>query len=36
MDFFAWKLADMSGVPRELIEHELHIDPNAKLVKQRL
>jgi hypothetical protein len=25
----------MSGVPRELIEHELHLDPQAKLVKQR-
>jgi hypothetical protein len=26
----------MSGVPRKLIEHELHVDPNAKPVKQRL
>jgi hypothetical protein len=26
----------MLGVPRELIEHELHIDPKAKPVKQRL
>jgi hypothetical protein len=26
----------MPGVPRELIEHEQHLDPNAKLVKQRL
>jgi hypothetical protein len=26
-DIFAWKIADMSGVPRELIEHELHLDP---------
>jgi chaperone required for assembly of F1-ATPase len=26
----------MSSVPRELIEHELHVDPNAKLVKQCL
>jgi hypothetical protein len=24
----------MSGVPRELIEHELHLDPKAKPVKQ--
>jgi hypothetical protein len=24
------------GVPRELIEPELHLDPKAKLVKQRL
>jgi hypothetical protein len=26
----------MPGVPRELIEHEFHDDPNAKQVKQRL
>jgi hypothetical protein len=26
----------MSGVPRELIEHGLHLDPKAKPVKQRL
>jgi hypothetical protein len=26
----------MHGVPRELIEHELHLDPKAKPVKQRL
>jgi hypothetical protein len=26
----------MPGVPKELIEHELHLDPKAKPVKQRL
>jgi hypothetical protein len=26
----------MSGLPRELIEHELHVDTNAKPTKQRL
>jgi hypothetical protein len=26
----------MAGVPRELIEHELHLDPQAKPVKERL
>jgi hypothetical protein len=35
-DIFAWKPADMPGVPRKLIEHELHLNPKAKLVKQRL
>jgi hypothetical protein len=35
-DIFAWKPANMPGVPRELIEHELHLNPNAKPVKQRL
>jgi hypothetical protein len=35
-DIFAWKPIDMSGVPRELIEHKLHINPNFKPVKQHL
>jgi hypothetical protein len=35
-DIFAWKPADMPGVPREMIEHELHLDPQAQPVKQRL
>jgi hypothetical protein len=26
----------MHGAPRELIEHELHLDPKAKPIKQRL
>jgi hypothetical protein len=36
MDIFACKPADMPGVPRELIEHEIHLDPKAKPVKQHL
>jgi hypothetical protein len=28
------KATGMSRVPRELIEHELHLDPKAKPVKQ--
>jgi hypothetical protein len=35
-DIFAWKLVDMSGVLRDLIEHKLHLDPHAKPIKQRL
>jgi hypothetical protein len=35
-DIFAWKLAEMLGVPRELIEHKLHLDPLAKPIKQWL
>jgi hypothetical protein len=35
-DIFIWKSADMPGVPRELIEHELHLDPKAKPVNQWL
>ncbi|WVZ76155.1 LOW QUALITY PROTEIN: hypothetical protein U9M48_024153 [Paspalum notatum var. saurae] len=33
---FAWKPADMPGVPRELAEHQLKVFPNAKPIKQRL
>jgi len=36
IDVFAWKPADMPGVPQELIEHSLNISPTAKLVKQKL
>jgi hypothetical protein len=33
-DRLAWKPADMPGVPRELIEHELHLKPKAKPIKE--
>src|SRR4051812_49602834 len=32
----AWQPADMKGVPRELAEHSLNIDPKCKPVKQPL
>ena len=35
-DVFAWKPSDMPGVPRELAEHSLHVNPNAGPVKQGL
>ena len=35
-DIFAWKPSDMPGVPRELAEHTLNIDPKFKPVKQFL
>ena len=35
-DIFAWKPSDMPGVPRELAEHTLNVDPKYKLVKQFL
>ena len=28
-DVFAWKPADMPGVPKELIEHSLNVNPTA-------
>jgi hypothetical protein len=33
-NIFAWKPADMPGVPRELIEHKLYLDPHTKPVKK--
>ena len=35
-DMFAWKLANMPGVPREKIEHSLNVSPIAKSFKQQL
>ena len=35
-DIFAWKPSDMPGVPRELAEHTLNVDPKFKPVKQFL
>ena len=35
-DVFAWKPADMSGVPREKIEHSLNVSSIAKPIKQKL
>jgi hypothetical protein len=35
-DIFAWKPADMPGVPKKLIEHCLKVDPKATSKKQRL
>jgi hypothetical protein len=33
---FAWCPSDMPGVPRELVEHALNVDPKARPVKQHL
>ena len=33
---FTWKLADMPGVPKELIEHSLNVNPTATPKKQHL
>jgi hypothetical protein len=35
-DIFAWKPADMPGVPRNLIEHSLNVDPRAIPKRQHL
>ena len=36
MVIFAWQPSNMSGVPRELAEHYLNINPGAKPVKQAM
>jgi hypothetical protein len=35
LDVFAWQISDMPGIPREVIEHRLRIDPAFKLIKQK-
>jgi hypothetical protein len=35
LDVFTWKISDMLGIPREVIEHKLVIDPLYKPVKQK-
>jgi hypothetical protein len=35
-EIFAWCPSDMPGVPRELVEHALNVDPKAKPFKQPL
>jgi hypothetical protein len=32
---FAWQISDMSGIPREVIEHKLCINPVFKPIKQK-
>jgi hypothetical protein len=31
----AWQISNMSGIPREVIEHKLGIDPSYKPVKEK-
>lgn len=35
-DVLAWKPSDMSGVPREVIEHRLGMDLNARPLRQKI
>jgi hypothetical protein len=35
LDVFAWLISDMPGIPREVIEHKLGIDPAFKPIKQK-
>nr|AAP06851.1 putative polyprotein [Oryza sativa Japonica Group]ABF95101.1 retrotransposon protein, putative, unclassified [Oryza sativa Japonica Group] len=35
-DVFAWRPADMPGVPREVIEHRLAVRPGARPIRQKV
>jgi hypothetical protein len=35
LDVFAWQISDMPGIPKEVIEHRLGIDPAFKPIKQK-
>jgi hypothetical protein len=35
LDVFAWQISDMLGIPREVIEHKLVIDPTFNPIKQK-
>jgi hypothetical protein len=35
LDVFTWQILDMSGIPREVIEHKLDIDSAFKSIKQK-
>jgi hypothetical protein len=35
-DVFAWKISDLTGVSRDIIEHKLEVHPTTKPKKQRL
>jgi hypothetical protein len=35
-DIFAWSPSDMPGIPREVAEHSLDIQPHSRAVQQRL
>jgi hypothetical protein len=35
LDVFAWQISDMSGIPREVIENKLGIDPAFNPIKQK-
>jgi hypothetical protein len=35
LNVFVWQISDMSGIPKEVIEHKLGIDPSYKSIKQK-
>jgi hypothetical protein len=35
LDIFTWQISYMPGIPREVIEHKLGIDPSFKPINQK-
>jgi hypothetical protein len=35
LNVFIWQISDMPGIPREVIEHKLSIDPAFNPIKQK-
>ncbi|GKE79032.1 hypothetical protein Tco_1545152, partial [Tanacetum coccineum] len=35
LDIFAWKPADMTGIPRHIAEHRLNVREGCSLVRQK-
>jgi hypothetical protein len=35
LDVFTWQIPDMPGIPNEVIEHRLGVDPSYKSSKQK-
>jgi hypothetical protein len=35
-DVFAWRISDLTGVSRDIIEHNLQVNPSVKPRKKRL
>jgi hypothetical protein len=36
INVFAWSTFDLMGVSKDIIEHRLQVNPNAKPIKQKL
>jgi hypothetical protein len=35
LNVFTWQISDIPGIPKEVIEYKLGIDPAFKLIKQK-
>ena len=35
LDYFAWSHEDMTGIPKDVINHKLNVDPSFRRIKQK-